>query len=78
LTTIDTSMNANVKITRLDKPQLSAANAKLNNKLYSIYFSSDKKSGFIIHPENAKIGDNITITEGPVTIIGEGFITDLI
>ena len=64
--------NATVKILTLDKPLLSAANAQLNGDLYSIYFSPDKKLGYIINPKRAFVNNEVIITEGPDKIIGKG------
>jgi len=66
-----------VSITRLDRPELLAANAWLNGDLNSIYFSQDRKEGYIPAPKLARIGDPVRITEGPLKEIGEGFVKSI-
>ena len=71
-------MNVNVKIIPLDRPKLLAANAWLDNKLWSIYFSQDKKMGYIVNVPYATVGDAVRITEGPTKDIGTGIIIDVV
>jgi hypothetical protein len=71
-------MNVNVKIIQLDRPELLTANAWINNELWSIYFSADRKTGYIISVPYATIGDTVRITEGAFKDIGSGIITDII
>jgi hypothetical protein len=71
-------MNVNVKITQLDRPELLSANAWINNELWSIYFSADRKTGYIINVSHAMMGDTVRITEGPSKDIGSGVIVDII
>jgi len=70
-------MNIKVKVTRLDKPLLAAANVNLKSGLYSIYFSVDRKEGFVVGVIRANIGDEVVITEGPTKDIGSGIITEI-
>ena len=66
-----------VTIIRLDRPELLAANAWLNGDLNSIYFSKDRKEGYIPAPKLARIGDKVRITEGPHKDIGKGVVKSL-
>ena len=66
-----------ITITRLDRPELLAANAWLNGDLNSIYFSKDRKEGYIPAPKLARIGDKVKITEGPSKEIGEGIVKSI-
>lgn len=70
-------MNVNVRIDQLDKPLLSAANAILRENLYSIYFSKDRKTGYIVLASMATFGDEVIITEGPTKVIGKGIVIDV-
>ena len=69
-------MNIKIKVTQLDNPLLNAANVKLDCGLYSIYFSDDRKTGFVVSVPYANTGDKVMITEGPHEI-GSGIIIDV-
>jgi len=70
-------MNIKIKVTQLDKPLLAAANIKLKGGLHSIYFSVDRKEGFVVGVTRAKVGDEVVITEGSTVEIGSGIITEI-
>ena len=72
-------MNAKIRIDELKNPLLSAANAYVSGNLHSIYFSSDRKFGFIVAVEDsAKIGDAVELSQGPNKGLGFGVIIELI
>ena len=71
--------NAKVKINELKNEKLSAANAYVRGDLHSIYFSQDKKFGFIVAVNDlAQIGDEVELSQGPTKGLGNGVIVELI
>jgi hypothetical protein len=71
-------LNAKIRIDDLKKPLLSAANAWVGKTLHSIYFSPDKKFGFIIGVSaSAKVGDPVELAQGPNKGLGTGVIVEI-